>query len=118
MVGPPSDRRLKDNLVPLRNPIEKLKNIESFRFEWVGHPKITNDPTIALPSAFTGESIGFIAQYLEEVLPEIVWTDEDGFKSVQYDLMVSLGMSAVKEQQNRIEQINNRIKLLKEKISG
>ena len=99
----------------MSNSIEMLSNIDSFRFEWLGHPKLNE---VSLISAFTGESIGFIAQYLEEVLPEVVWTDEDGYKSVSYDMMVSLGMNAVKEQQQRIQQINNRIKLLKDKISG
>jgi hypothetical protein len=68
--------------------------------------------------AFKGESIGVIAQQVEEVIPDLVFTDKDGFKSVQYDLMVTLGVGSVKEQQIRIESIYNRIKNLKDKISG
>jgi hypothetical protein len=48
----------------------------------------------------------------------LVFTDDDGYKSVQYDLMVSLGVGSVKEQQLRIDSIYNRIKNLKEKIGG
>jgi hypothetical protein len=48
----------------------------------------------------------------------VVFTDTDGYKSVQYDLMVSLGVGSVKEQQIRIDSIYNRINILKEKISG
>jgi hypothetical protein len=68
--------------------------------------------------AFKGKSIGVIAQQVEEVIPDLVFTDKDGFKSVQYDLMVTLGVGSVKEQQIRIESIYNRIKNLKDKISG
>ena len=59
-----------------------------------------------------------IAQQVEKVVPHLVFTDEDGYKSVQYDLMVSLGVGSVKEQQLRIESIFNRINNLKDKISG
>jgi len=98
--------------------LEKTNEIESVRFEWVDHEKISNDVNIKLKGAFKGESIGFIAQKLEEVLPVVVWTDEDGYKSVQYDIMVTLGIGALQEQQRRLESINTRIKYLKEKISG
>ena len=59
-----------------------------------------------------------IAQQVEKVVPNLVFTDEDGYKSVQYDLMVSLGVGSVKEQQLRIESIYNRINNLKDKIGG
>jgi hypothetical protein len=52
------------------------------------------------------------------VVPDVVWTDEEGYKSVDYDSMVAFGIAAVKEQQIRIDAILNRIKLLKEKING
>jgi hypothetical protein len=48
----------------------------------------------------------------------LVFTDKDGYKSVQYDLMVTLGVGSVKEQQLIIESIFNRINNLKDKISG
>jgi hypothetical protein len=48
----------------------------------------------------------------------LVFTDKDGYKSVQYDLMVSVGVGAIKEQQVRIEKIQTKIKNLKDKIGG
>jgi hypothetical protein len=44
--------------------------------------------------------------------------DDDGYKSVRYDLMVSLGIGSVQEQQKRIDLIYKRINKLKELISG
>ena len=109
---------MKDNIKPLTSVLSKVQQIESVKFEWVDHPKIKEDRFITLPAAFTGETIGVIAQQIEDIVPEVVWTDEDGYKSVEYGLMVSLGIGAVKEQQERINKILSRIKVLKEKISG
>jgi hypothetical protein len=117
--GPPSDRRLKDNIKKLDNVLNVTKQIEGVTFVWDDeHFKIKNNPIISSPKAFKGNAIGVIAQQVEEVIPNLVFTDKDGFKSVQYDLMVTLGVGSVKEQQIRIESIYNRIKNLKDKISG
>jgi len=95
------------------------RNIEGVTFTWdYEHDKIKNNRSISAPDAFKGESIGVIAQQVEKVIPNIVFTDTDGYKSVQYDLMVSLGVGSVKEQQVRIESLYQRINKLKEKISG
>ena len=51
-------------------------------------------------------------------MPEIVSTDKDGFKSVNYGWMVSLGIGGVQEQQKRINSIYKRINRLKEVIGG
>jgi hypothetical protein len=108
---------LKDNIKPLVDVLDKVKKIEGVRFEWTDHPKIKDNEYLTLPGAFTGNTIGVIAQQIQDIVPEIVWTDEDGFKSVEYGLMVSLGIGAVQEQQKRIESILGRIKILKEKLS-
>jgi hypothetical protein len=117
--GPPSDKRLKDNITKLENVLETAKRIEGVTFVWDDeHFKIKNNPSIVAPVAFKGNAIGFIAQQIEEVVPNLVFTDDDGFKSVEYGLMVSLGVGSVQEQQRKIESIYERINVLKEKISG
>jgi len=92
--------------------------LESVKFEWIQHEKLLNDENIRFKNAYEGQSIGFIAQKLEQILPTVVWTDEEGYKTVQYDILVTIGIGAVQEQQRRLESINSRIKYLKEKISG
>ena len=109
---------MKDNIKPLENVLDTIKSIQGVNFEWLEHDNIKNDPYISIPSAFQGKSVGFIAQDLEKIVPEVVWTDQEGFKSVDYDSMVAFGIGAIKEQQKRIDNILMRIKLLKEKING
>ena len=110
---------MKDNIKKLSNSINIAKQIEGVTFVWdFEHPKLKHNQYISAPLAFQGESIGVIAQQVEEVIPNLVFTDKDGYKSVQYDLMVSLGVGSVKEQQLRIESILERINKLKDKIGG
>jgi hypothetical protein len=110
---------LKDNIKKLENVLEKTKQIEGVTFVWDDeHFKIKTKSSIVFKNAFEGKSIGFIAQKLEEVLPQVVFTDDDGYKSVRYGLMVSIGVGSVQEQQKRINSIYERINILKKKISG
>jgi hypothetical protein len=51
----------------------------------------------------TKKEIGLIAQDLEQVYPELVSTDQDGYKSVQYSHLVPVLIEAIKEQQKQIE---------------
>ena len=82
------------------------------------HPKIFRDENIKVLEAFSGESIGVIAQQVEEIVPELVFTDDDGYKSVEYGAMVSLGFGSLQEQQKVIDSIYQRINKLKELIGG
>ena len=61
---------------------------------------------------------GFIAQDLEEVVPEMVFTDDEGWKSVNYGQMVSLGIGGIQEQKRRVDSIYERINKLKQIIGG
>jgi hypothetical protein len=118
-TGPPSDRRLKDNITKLENVLHTTKQIQGVTFIWDdSHPKIKDNSSIAAKNAFIGKSIGVIAQEVEEIVPSVVFTDDDGYKSVNYGLMVSLGIGGVQEQQRRIESIYDKINKLKDKISG
>ena len=56
--------------------------------------------------------VGLIAQEVEKVLPEVVDTDNEGFKSVEYAKMVPLLIEAMKEQQKQIEHLKIQIKEL------
>ncbi len=95
-----SDKKLKDNIKNITNPLEKLEKLNGVEFDW-------NDKQ----DLYKGHDIGVIAQQVEEVLPEIVDTREDGHKAVKYDRMVALLIEAVKEQQVQINE-------LKEKLNG
>jgi len=96
-----SDKRYKDNLQAITNPIDKVKSLTGYTFTW-------NDKH----EQFNGnDDIGVVAQEVEKVFPEIVDTRDDGYKAVKYEKMVALLIEAVKDQQKQIDE-------LKEKCNG
>ena len=89
-----SDKRLKDNIKPIEDPIGKIKQIGGYSFDW-------NDNQ----STYEGTDFGVIAQEIEQVLPSLVQTREDGYKGVKYDKIVSLLIEAIKDQQKQIDEL-------------
>jgi hypothetical protein len=51
-----------------------------------------------------GSQIGFIAQHVELTIPEIVLTDQQGWKSVQYSALIPVLVEAIKEQDAQIKE--------------
>ena len=61
-----------------------------------------------------GTQIGIIAQDIEKVFPELVKTDDKGYKSVAYDKLSVIAISAIKEQQKQIEELKAVVESLKQ----
>jgi len=80
-----SDKRLKLDVRPIESPLEKLKKLSGVFFEW--------DPK----SEFKGKDYGVIAQEVEEIMPEIVVTRDNGYKAVRYEKLIPLIIEAIKE---------------------
>ena len=91
-----SDERLKEDIKPLEGSLEKVQAIEGVSFV----KKNDEDKK---------QNIGFIAQQLKEVLPEVVHENEDGIHSVAYGNITALLVEAIKEQQEIIDQLEERI---------
>ena len=87
-----SDERIKTNIQTIDNALEKVTQLRGASFIKDGK-----------------ESIGVIAQEVEEIVPEVVVTgkDEEGLKSVAYGNMVGLLIEAIKEQQIQIDKLTN-----------
>ena len=49
--------------------------------------------------------IGVIAQEVEEVLPEIVSTRDNGYKAVYYEKLVPLLIEAIKELKSEVDEL-------------
>jgi hypothetical protein len=103
-----SDKRLKDNIVKIENPIEKIKKIGGYNFEW---NKLGEKYTIN-----KGNDVGVIAQEIEDVLPEATTTRDNGYKAVQYEKIVPLLIECIKSQQSMIEGLQGQIDEIKSKI--
>lgn len=93
-----SDKRLKENITPISDPIEKVKAIGGYEFDW-------NDKQ----PLHKGHDVGVIAQEIEAILPELVQTRDNGYKAVSYEKIVALLIEAVKEQQSQIDELKSKL---------
>lgn len=80
-----SDIRLKDNVESLNYGLKEIEKIDTHTWNW------KSDGT---------EDMGVIAQELELIMPELVKTDEDGYKSVNYTKLIPVLINAIKELSN------------------
>jgi hypothetical protein len=98
-----SDARLKDNITAIESPLEKLSKINGVSFNW-------NDKQSVYEVG--AKDYGVIAQEVEEVLPELVITRDNGYKAVRYEKIVSLLIEAIKEQQTQINNLTDKLNKL------
>ena len=94
-----SDMRYKTNIVPFENALSYILKIQGVRYDW----KTNEFPDLNFPK---GEQIGVVAQDVEKILPELVLTGPDGFKSVSYEKFTPVLIEAMKEQQKIIDSQN------------
>jgi len=92
-----SDKRLKDNIKPIQNACEKINKIGGYEFDWNDKQKL-----------YEGHDVGVIAQEIEEVLPEVVKTRENGYKAVDYKKIVPLLIEGIKDLQKQIDELKNK----------
>ena len=85
-----SDRRLKSDIATICNAMDIVKGMRGVYFTRIGQ---------------SNRSTGVIAQEVEEVLPEVVHTSDDGMKSVSYGNVVGVLIEAVKLLSDRLEKM-------------
>jgi hypothetical protein len=78
------------------NTLPLLVQINGFRFNW-------RDDDFAGMNFDKGTQIGIIAQEIEKLFPELVRTDDKGYKAVAYDKLSVILLQGMKEQQQQIE---------------
>ena len=125
-----SDKRLKENIVEIPDPIEKIKQLKGVTYDWKDK---------AFDLGFTSlrphNEIGMLAQDLEKVIPQAVTrapfdnTDNekiyvsgsriDGetepYKTIKMDKVVPLLIEGIKEQQKQIDELKELVTKLTNK---
>ena len=106
-----SDIKLKENIQPITNSLEKVKSLSGFTYNW---NKKAQD------IGFKGEhydelQVGLSAQDVEKIQPEVVKPApaDNNFKTIQYEKLVPLLVEAIKEQQEQIEILKSEVNALK-----
>ena len=94
IVTASSDERLKENVRPIKDALSTVLQLSGVLFNRIGQ---------------TDDEIGYIAQQVEKIIPQVIHTDADGMKSLAYGNLVALLGEAIREQQQQIEELKGRI---------
>jgi len=105
-----SDERWKTNIYDLQNSLEVLKELRAVSFNW----KVKEYPEKRFEN---GVHVGFIAQEVEKILPELVKEDDNGYKSVKYNEVIPYMVESIKEQQQIIDKQKGEIDQLKDRLN-
>ncbi len=91
-----SDARFKTNVADIDDALDTIHELRGVTFDW-------NCDAAEMRGFTDGRQIGFVAQEVEKVLPQLVTTDTNGYKSVAYANVVPVLVEAVKSQQAQID---------------
>ena len=96
--GSPSDKRLKENIKPIESALDKVSKLQGVTFDWK-----KSDSELKIK-----EDIGFIAQDVQKVIPELVRENEDGMLSMRHQGIAPILLEAIKELKAEIEELKNK----------
>jgi len=132
----PSDQRLKTDVQAITGALAAVAKLQGVRFRWseeglkhftrhvehtvsagpdasaAEHQAVQEAEVKRAHEKLGGEQIGFIAQQAEEIVPELVRTGDDGYKSMDYAHLTALLVEAIKEQQVVIDTLSARVSAL------
>lgn len=123
-----SDISVKKNITPLNYGLKEIIQLETISYNWKDN---TVGKTV-IPDHLTKKKIGFSAQQLLNVLPEVVqthsWTtsDEEGnYKRIKneklgvyYSDIIPVTVKAIQEQQEQIVDLKNEVETLKNELEN
>jgi hypothetical protein len=101
--GSPSDKKLKENIKPIESALDKVKKLQGVTFDWK-----ESDSMLDIK-----EDIGFIAQDVQKVIPELVRENSNGLLSMRHQGIAPILLEAIKEQQKQIDDLKLQIKNFK-----
>ena len=94
--------------MPISNSLGKLMMLQGVNYSW---------KTAEYPNMYFNDrvQIGFLAQDLEKIFPEMVFTDDAGYKSIDYTRLTPVLVETIKEQQKQIDNLVKRVEKIENK---
>jgi hypothetical protein len=103
-----SDIRLKKDIIQLTNALENIIQLRGVSYQWKD-PKSQNYNN--------GTQLGLIAQEVNNIYPQLVDQDNEGYLSVQYSHLVPVLIEAIKELNSIISEKDTQINDLKSSVN-
>jgi hypothetical protein len=107
LASTPSDRRLKKDISKIKDALNGILSLNGVTYLY----NTSKYPELGLSDE---PQIGFIAQELEQVYPQLVITKDNGFKAVNYAQLVPVLVEAIKQQQAMIEDLQLQVNKLQQ----
>ncbi len=112
----PSDKELKENIREIENSLQLVLNLKGVKYDYKAQINTSND--MIINEKFEEQrknKIGFIAQDMNEVLPEaIIYDKQAGIYNINYSSVIPVLVEAIKEQQSQIKILQDEI----DKLNG
>jgi hypothetical protein len=111
-----SDRRLKENIIPIDGALDKIDKINGVYFNYTDNARKAN------PGFGDERQVGLIAQEIQEVLPEVIRfapfdygvdnksISGENYLTLNYDKVVPLLLQAIKELKCELDEVKKLIK--------
>ena len=106
-----SDQSWKINVTPINGAINKIRNINGIYYNW----DTINYPNMNFESA---RQVGFIAQNVDSILPEVVRTDDAGKEYLAYDRIVALLVEGAKEEDQKVDSLIQTVAALENQLNS
>jgi hypothetical protein len=100
-----SDERLKNIKGQFNSGLKAVMQLQPLRFQY--------KPNNALGINSKGEHVGFGAQALQQIIPEAVTRNANGYLQVNNDPILWTMLNAIKEQQKQIEELKKEVRQLR-----
>ena len=97
-----SDMRLKKNIVPASDLLQKVTQLQPVYFQW----KSDEYPEFHFG---TETEIALVAQDVEKIMPELVTVRDDGYKAIHYEKLSFLMLQAIKELKEQNDELKQLI---------
>jgi hypothetical protein len=105
-----SDRRFKKDITPFASVLDGFTKLQPVHYFW----RSADFPERQFGNA---KNYGLIAQDVEQVLPELVATDSDGYKAVDYSKLPLLTIQAVKDLNTEVTDLKSENDALKQRVA-
>ena len=105
--GSPSDKRLKENIKPIKTALDKVTKLQGVSFDWKDKHDVLDREGNPVKLKKWKNDLGFIAQDVQKVVPELVRENENGMLSVRHQSITPILLEAIKELEARVKELEN-----------
>lgn len=101
-----SDARAKTDIKPLNSIIPKLMQLKTYSYHFADDK--ANSAASPFIKGGNANEYGLLAQEVELVFPELVITDPDGNKLINYTELIPMLLKAVQEMNMKLAELNSK----------